>query len=108
MSSPEVFLLSVIVLSFVVTLLVRDEPSVILLVVQSPTYLNAYYSTEQKSFSDRQRQIVSICYALAVIAAVELSMRIGDGSDSSAEQDDNPLMRIKGIFIYLRDFRKSV
>ncbi|NOU94662.1 cyclic nucleotide-binding domain-containing protein [Paenibacillus sp. LMG 31456] len=97
LSSPSIFLTAVVVLCFVVTLIVRDDPAVILLVTallplaetvgihpwilvfiillstdpfffsyQSPTYLTAYYSSEEKAFSHRQGQIVAIGYAAAV------------------------------------------
>ncbi|WP_168735411.1 SLC13 family permease [Cohnella fermenti] len=105
LSSPTLFLAAVMALSFLVTLVVRDDPAVILLVIallpladqagihpwvlifaillatdpffftfQSPTYLLAYYSAEGKSFTHRQGQKVAIGYAVAVIAAVLLSV----------------------------------
>ncbi len=103
MASPTLFLIAVIVLSFIITFIVRDDPAVILLVVsmyplaekagihpwilvfvillstdpfffsyQSPTYLTAYYSTEGKSFSHRQGQVVALCYGLMVVLVAVL------------------------------------
>ncbi|MFC6334456.1 SLC13 family permease [Paenibacillus septentrionalis] len=96
--SPVWFILAVVLLSFVITLIVRDDAAVILLIVslapfaalasihpwvlvfvvllatdpffftyQSPTYLTAYYSTEGKSFSHKQGQLVAMAYGLAVL-----------------------------------------
>lgn len=98
MNTPILFVLAVALLSFVVTLVVRDDAAVILLVVavapfaalanvhpwvivfvillatdpffftyQSPTYLTAYYSTEGKSFSHKQGQLVALAYGVAVL-----------------------------------------
>ncbi|WP_127582135.1 SLC13 family permease [Paenibacillus koleovorans] len=105
LSSPYLFISSVIVICFLVTLIVRDDPAVILLVAallplasaqgihpwvlvfvillctdpfffayQSPTYLAAYYSSEGKTFTHRQGQLAAFGYALAVVAAVLLSI----------------------------------
>lgn len=105
MASPYLFLAAVVVLSFAVTLVVRDDPAVILLVTallplgeaagvhpwilvfiillctdpfffsyQSPTYLTAYYSSEGKAFDHRQGQRVGLAYAMAVVAAVAVSV----------------------------------
>lgn len=41
---------------------------------QSPTYLLAYYSTEERAFSHRQGQKVAICYALFAMLAVIVSI----------------------------------
>lgn len=104
-ASPTLFLCAVIVLSFLVTLVVRDDPAVILLVTaliplaekagvdpwiavfiillstdpffftyQSPTYLTAYYSSEEKAFSHRQGQLVALFYAAAVVLVAVLSV----------------------------------
>ncbi|MBP3961537.1 SLC13 family permease [Paenibacillus lignilyticus] len=104
-SSPALFLTAVIVLCFIVTLIVRDDPAVILLVTallplsqqagvhpwilvfvillstdpfffsyQSPTYLTAYFSSEERAFSHRQGQKVAFGYALAVLLAVVVSV----------------------------------
>ncbi|WP_308634899.1 SLC13 family permease [Paenibacillus silvisoli] len=104
-SSPALFLAAVIVLCFVVTLIVRDDPAVILLVTallplsqqagvhpwilvfvillstdpfffsyQSPTYLTAYFSSEERAFSHRQGQKVAVGYAAAVLLAVLVSV----------------------------------
>lgn len=100
LANPTLFLIAVIMLSFLVTLVVRDDPAVILLVIsmyplaaqagihpwvlvfvillstdpffftyQSPTYLTGYYSSEGRSFSHRQGQLVALGYGAAVIAA---------------------------------------
>ncbi|TYP75449.1 SLC13 family permease [Paenibacillus methanolicus] len=104
-ASPTLFLCAVIALSFLVTLVVRDDPAVILLVTaliplaekagvdpwiavfiillstdpfffayQSPTYLTAYYSSEEKAFSHRQGQLVALFYAAAVVLVAVLSV----------------------------------
>ncbi|MBB3110794.1 CRP-like cAMP-binding protein/di/tricarboxylate transporter [Paenibacillus phyllosphaerae] len=102
-ASPALFLIAVALLSFLVTIVVRDDPAVILLVTaliplaqqagvdpwivvfiillstdpfffsyQSPTYLTAYYSSEEKAFSHRQGQKVAIGYGLAVLLVAVL------------------------------------
>ncbi|MFB9326731.1 SLC13 family permease [Paenibacillus aurantiacus] len=104
-ASPTLFLCAVIGLSFLVTLIVRDDPAVILLVTalvplaekagidpwiavfmillstdpffftyQSPTYLTAYYSSEEKAFSHRQGQLVALFYGAAVVLVAVLSV----------------------------------
>ncbi|QRG66776.1 SLC13 family permease [Brevibacillus choshinensis] len=105
LSSPALLLTVVIVVSFLVTLVIRDDPAVILLVTallplaekagihpwifvfvillatdpfffpyQSPTYLTAYYSSDGKSFTHRQGQIIALAYAFAIILAVSVSV----------------------------------
>ncbi|WP_276356208.1 SLC13 family permease [Cohnella caldifontis] len=105
LSSPALFLVAAMAVSFLVTLLVRDDAAVILLVIsflplagkagihpwvlvfvillatdpfffsyQSPTYLTAYYSAEEKSFTHRQGQWTAVFYAAAVFAAVLVSV----------------------------------
>lgn len=104
-ASPLLFLLSVIIISFAVTLIIRDDPAVILLVTaliplgsamgihpwimvfvillatdpfffkyQSPTYLNAFYSSAGKLFTHQQGQKLAFAYALAVVLLVTLSL----------------------------------
>ncbi|WP_409341757.1 SLC13 family permease [Paenibacillus sp. MBLB4367] len=101
MGSPYTFLLAVIVISFLVTLVIRDDPAVIVLVMsllplaaqigihpwvlvfvvllstdpfffpyQSPTYLTAYYSSEEKAFTHKQGMRMALCYAGVVAALV--------------------------------------
>lgn len=103
MGSPYAFLLAVIVISFLVTLVIRDDPAVIVLVMsmlplaaqigihpwvlvfvillstdpfffpyQLPTYLTAYYSSEEKAFTHKQGKRVALCYAAVVVALVAL------------------------------------
>ncbi|NLW90760.1 MAG: cyclic nucleotide-binding domain-containing protein [Syntrophomonadaceae bacterium] len=105
MSSPYLFVLAVVVAGFLVTLVIRDDPAVILLVVallplaqqagihpwimvftilltsdsfffsyQSPTYLTAYFSTEGKAFSHVQGQRIALCYGLAVVMSLLISV----------------------------------
>ncbi|WP_158299416.1 SLC13 family permease [Paenibacillus antri] len=102
-ASPAIFLAAVALLSFAVTLVIRDDPAVILLVVallplaeqagvhpwvlvfvvllstdpffftyQSPTYLTAYFSSEEASFSHRQGRRVGLLYGLTVLAIAVL------------------------------------
>ncbi|MET3290528.1 UNVERIFIED_CONTAM: di/tricarboxylate transporter [Brevibacillus sp. OAP136] len=101
MTSPYLFLIAVSLLSFLVTLIIRDDPAVILLVMsmlplaqkmeihpwvlvfiillstdpfffayQSPTYLTAYYSTEERSFTHKQGQFIAVCYAIMVLILI--------------------------------------
>lgn len=105
LANPVLLLTVIIVVSFLVTLVIRDDPAVILLVMaliplaeqagihpwififvillatdpffftyQSPTYLIAYYSSDGKSFSHRQGQLISLAYALALMCAVVVSV----------------------------------
>jgi len=105
MSSPYLFILAVVLAGFIVTLVIRDDPAVILLVVsllplaqqagihpwilvftilltsdsfffsyQSPTYLTAYFSTDGKAFSHAQGQKIALCYGLAVIISLLISV----------------------------------
>jgi len=97
--------LAVVVAGFLVTLVIRDDPAVILLVVallplaqqagihpwimvftilltsdsfffsyQSPTYLTAYFSTEGKAFTHVQGQRIALCYGMAVVMSLLISV----------------------------------
>lgn len=105
LGSPALFLTAVIALCFAVTLVVRDDAAVILLVTallplaakagihpwilvfvvllstdpfffsyQSPTYLTAYFSSDERAFSHRQGQQIALAYAAAVVLAVIASI----------------------------------